>query len=502
MKKILTIIISMAMCLTLLGGFMNAPGDGFGLFNEECEHDFGKWKSSSSDGVDGKLYHHRVCKICGYVESEPHENRYGGCSICGYGLFDFSSVNLSDTAGMTVAELWQYMADIFGEQNLESGGNISSGNHFRVDFGTYLGLNISVRKFLHGETDGAEYLDIDMELWDPWEEELRGLFYVMDGIQMGDTCGHMLSEAEARGYKINIRQSDVFGHNVVTIDDGKSIFEFTSYPHEDLDYNPEIYVEDGALFTCRECYGGDHPQHDISDINIDGILGMEQDEGIAMLKEAFGADCVDTSTPGYVSVNRYKSGAYDYFGLRFNIKQNIFYSVDINDPGYEDHANMKPTVISEMPKNMTVSEITKLADELEAEVYARDDTSIFSGVPEGAQTISYAFTLDKYRVVYHVHNYRPTFEAHARGVEKLIPEDEWPDTIVAMSNVKLLDSALPFVPGDLNSSGGEPDVLDGVVMQRILASLEPEITAADLNHDGIVNVADGVVMQRILAGLE
>ena len=56
--------------------------------------------------------------------------------------------------------------------------------------------------------------------------------------------------------------------------------------------------------------------------------------------------------------------------------------------------------------------------------------------------------------------------------------------------------------GDLNSSGGNPDVSDGVVMQRILASLEPEITAADLNHDGIVNVADGVTMQRILAGLE
>ena len=63
-------------------------------------------------------------------------------------------------------------------------------------------------------------------------------------------------------------------------------------------------------------------------------------------------------------------------------------------------------------------------------------------------------------------------------------------------------STLPFLPGDLNSSGGDPDVLDGVVMQRILASLEPEITAADLNRDGIVNVADGVVMQRILAGLE
>ena len=61
---------------------------------------------------------------------------------------------------------------------------------------------------------------------------------------------------------------------------------------------------------------------------------------------------------------------------------------------------------------------------------------------------------------------------------------------------------IPKILGDLNSSGGDPDVLDGVVMQRILASLEPEITAADLNHDGIVNVADGVVMQRILAGLE
>ena len=241
MKKILTIIISMAMCLTLLGGFMNAPGDGFGLFNEECEHDFGKWKSSSSDGVDGKLYHHRVCKICGYVESEPHENRYGGCLVCGYGLFDFSSVNLSDTAGMTVAELWQYMADIFGEQNLESGGNISSGNHFRVDFGTYLGLNIEVRKFHSGETDGAKYLDINMELWDPYEERLRGLFYVMDGIQMGDTCGHMLSEAKARGYEIKVRDT-VFGNERTTIDDGKSIFEFTYHPD-----SPDIYVEDGAL---------------------------------------------------------------------------------------------------------------------------------------------------------------------------------------------------------------------------------------------------------------
>ena len=494
MKKILTIIISMAMCLTLLGGFMNAPGGGFGLFNEECEHDFGKWKSSSSDGVDGKLYHHRVCKICGYVESEPHENRYGGCSICGYGLFDFSSVNLSDTAGMTVAELWQYMADIFGEHNLESGDNVYKDNQFEVDFPLF-SLNIGVRKFLHGETDGAEYLDIDMELWDPWEEELRGLFYVMDGIQMGDTCGHMLSEAKARGYEIKVRDT-VFGNERTTIDDGKSIFEFTYHPD-----SPDIYVEDGALYTCRECYIGDHPQHDISDINIDGILGMEYNDGLAMLKEAFGADCVDTSRPGYVVVDRYKSGAYDYFRLQFNIKQNIFYSVDIS--GYKDHVNMKPTVISEMPKNMTVSEITKLTDELGAEVYVRDDTA-FEGydVPEGAQTIEYTFTLDKYEVEYYVQNYRHTFEARGRGVEKLIPEDEWPDTIVAMSNVKLLDSALPFVLGDLNSSGGEPDVLDGVVMQRILASLEPEITAADLNRDGIVNVADGVVMQRILAGLE
>ena len=67
---------------------------------------------------------------------------------------------------------------------------------------------------------------------------------------------------------------------------------------------------------------------------------------------------------------------------------------------------------------------------------------------------------------------------------------------------KYTRGTITFLPGDLNSSGGNPDVSDGVVMQRILASLEPEITAADLNHDGIVNVADGVVMQRILAGLE
>lgn len=59
-----------------------------------------------------------------------------------------------------------------------------------------------------------------------------------------------------------------------------------------------------------------------------------------------------------------------------------------------------------------------------------------------------------------------------------------------------------FLLGDLNTSGGDPDVLDGVVMQRILAGLEPEIPAADLNGSGDITVADGVVMQRILAGLE
>lgn len=59
-----------------------------------------------------------------------------------------------------------------------------------------------------------------------------------------------------------------------------------------------------------------------------------------------------------------------------------------------------------------------------------------------------------------------------------------------------------YLLGDLNSSGGEPDVLDGVVMQRILAGLEPEIPAADLNGSGDITVADGVIMQRILAGLE
>ena len=66
----------------------------------------------------------------------------------------------------------------------------------------------------------------------------------------------------------------------------------------------------------------------------------------------------------------------------------------------------------------------------------------------------------------------------------------------------ILKDTSRFLPGDLNSSGGEPDVLDGVVMQRILAGLEPEIPAADLNGSGDITVADGVIMQRILAGPE
>lgn len=55
--------------------------------------------------------------------------------------------------------------------------------------------------------------------------------------------------------------------------------------------------------------------------------------------------------------------------------------------------------------------------------------------------------------------------------------------------------------GDINADG-IINVSDGVIMQRILAGLEPKGKYSDLNADGVMTVADGVIMQRILAGLE
>ncbi len=62
-------------------------------------------------------------------------------------------------------------------------------------------------------------------------------------------------------------------------------------------------------------------------------------------------------------------------------------------------------------------------------------------------------------------------------------------------------STRPTRPGDLNNSGGKPDVSDGVIMQKMLAGLEPITSAADLDGNGVVDVSDGVAMQKILAGL-
>lgn len=58
-----------------------------------------------------------------------------------------------------------------------------------------------------------------------------------------------------------------------------------------------------------------------------------------------------------------------------------------------------------------------------------------------------------------------------------------------------------FLLGDLDSSGGNPDISDGVIMQRILAHIEDN-SFADLNGDGFIDVNDGIVMQRILAGIQ
>ena len=58
--------------------------------------------------------------------------------------------------------------------------------------------------------------------------------------------------------------------------------------------------------------------------------------------------------------------------------------------------------------------------------------------------------------------------------------------------------------GDLTEDGGV-DVMDGVIMQRILSGIEGGIELcdfADLNLDGQADVMDGVIMQRMLAGLD
>lgn len=58
--------------------------------------------------------------------------------------------------------------------------------------------------------------------------------------------------------------------------------------------------------------------------------------------------------------------------------------------------------------------------------------------------------------------------------------------------------------GDLNGDG-IVDVIDGVIMQRILSRLETDgvfIGRANLDSAGEIDVLDGVIMQRILSGLE
>ena len=57
--------------------------------------------------------------------------------------------------------------------------------------------------------------------------------------------------------------------------------------------------------------------------------------------------------------------------------------------------------------------------------------------------------------------------------------------------------------GDLNTDG-KTNVMDGVMMQRILSDLEDKskfLLVADFNFDGVIDVKDGVYMQRLLAQL-
>ena len=415
MRKTLLIILAIAISMTVLSNSLNAAtseqdatqpdflestamAELQTAAEDECEHDFKEWSYRSTSDIDGTKYHHRECKKCGYIECGLHENRYGGCSICDYGIFDFSTVNFSDTFGMTSTELRKYMSDIFGETNIYD----DSFNYFEVNRGDFLNLRIYAGKPDFGETkipDFVECLRIHMNIWDPTEEQLNGCFYLMDGIKMGDTRGHMLSEAEARGYKVKTKDK-AFDEKLVTIDDGKSIFEFKYYAHKNedgsYDDDPNEYVEEGYLFACRDCYGGSHPQHDLSDISIDGILGMEVDEGTARLKEAFGEECVEVSDSDRVIVDRREVPGYcDFVFLQFYAKKvgskYIFNSISAG--GFSDHVDMKPNIISDMPNTMTVQEINKLAEEMGATIYEQDDTLYFQDVPEGSKTIIYHLSI-------------------------------------------------------------------------------------------------------------
>ena len=458
--------------------------------SEDCDHVFDRW------GNIGGGNHSRRCRICGHTETEPHENSYGGCPKCDFGTFDYSFVNLSDTADMTVDELIKYMGEVFGETNLDFETN-KRNSHFTLHRNF---MNILASKYSYdssGVIDRAECLSIDV--YNP--NALNGYFYVMDGIRICSTYEDIINSSKALGYKVSSR-IDSTGNNQVYIDNGKEILAF--YYDEDLaKYEPGSANIDRVkvveLYTCRDDFysGSQHPAHDLSNLTLDNILGMEKEAGISKLCEMFGTDAIDADSNNAVLVNHaYGTEYLDGFSFTVKLKQQrgkyIFSEFDTDFK--TDHADKKPKIISELPNVLTVAELDELLNEYGGN--ASSETCYYddSYLPNGASCTHYVFTLDDYIVTYSVNNYL----TYSDGMQELISEDELPYAKGSIVNVALREK---FSPADVNSDG-EVTLDDAVLTLKVAMNVdiggETFIEqAADVVSDGGITLDDAIAVLKI-----
>ena len=172
----------------------------------------------------------------------------------------------------------------------------------------------------------------------------------------------------------------------------------------------------------------------------------------------------------------------------------------INDDGTYTHDDFSAEMAPGLDIYKTVAEIKEMEASGKYTVKYSERESYLDF--EGAKILCYDVISDGFKVRYELENWDSKFDMDLGSpVYWLLTDDE---ILAAEAQAEYVTKApIPeFQRGDLDGSGKEPNVTDGVIMQRILASIEEKISAADLNNDGIINVADGVTMQRILAGLE
>ena len=172
----------------------------------------------------------------------------------------------------------------------------------------------------------------------------------------------------------------------------------------------------------------------------------------------------------------------------------------INDDGTYTHDDFSAEMAPGLDIYKTVAEIKEMEASGKYTVKYSERESYLDF--EGAKILCYDVISDGFKVRYELENWDSKFDMDLGSpVYWLLTDDE---ILAAEVQAEYVTKApLPeFQRGDLDGSGKEPNVTDGVIMQRILAGIEEKISAADLNNDGIINVADGVTMQRILAGLE